>query len=170
VGEDLDAEGKNEMRDLIITIEALIIAALTIALGVIIKSDTVKALELRDLRIESDARNTEIAVLGERILNLEAALTLRGKASWYGGRHHGRPTSSGRIFDKNALTAASPWLPLGKRVRITRPDTGASVVCEITDRGPAIRLGRAIDLSEAAARALGMLREGVIDVEIYLGV
>lgn len=157
------------MKNLIIIVQALVIGVLVVALGVIIESDTVKALELRDLRLESDARNSELAVLGERILNLKASLTLRGKASWYGGGHHGRPTSSGRIFDKNVLTAASPWLPFGKRVRVTRPDTGASVVIEIIDRGPAVRLGRAIDLSEAAARALGMIREGVIDVEIYLG-
>ena len=157
------------MKNLIIIVEALIIAVLVIALGVIIESDTVKGCELRDLRIESDARNTELAVLGEKVINLEAALTLRGKASYYGGRHHGRPTTSGRIFDKNALTAASPWLPFGKRIRVTRPDTGASVVVTVIDRGPAVKLGRALDLSEAAARALGMLREGVIDVDIYLG-
>lgn len=160
---------KSINKDLIITVLLIVLALETVFFGDVLAKRTLADLQLRDLRLESDARNTEIAVLGERILNLEAALTLRGKASWYGGRHHGRPTASGRIFDKNALTAASPWLPLGKRVRVTRPDTGASVVLEITDRGPAVRLGRAIDLSEAAARALGMLREGVIDVEIYLG-
>ncbi len=158
------------MKNLIIIVQALIIGVLIIALGVIIESDTVKALELRDLRLESDARNTEFAVLNERIMYVEASLTLKGLASYYGGKHHGRPTASGRIFDKNALTAASPWLPLGKKVRVTRPDTGASCVVEIIDRGPAVKLGRAIDLSEAAARALGMIREGVIPVEIYLGV
>jgi rare lipoprotein A len=72
-------------------------------------------------------------------------------------------------FDENKLTAASPWLPFGKRVRVTRTDTGASVIVVITDRGPAPRLGRGIDLSTAAARAIGMLREGIVRVKIEPG-
>ena len=92
---------------------------------------------------------------------------------WRKRHPHSRRGSVRTGHSRRALQLAGTWSPnrsAGKRARITRPDTGASVVCEITDRGPAIRLGRAIDLSEAAARALGMLREGVIDVEIYLGV
>ncbi|MFA5431017.1 MAG: septal ring lytic transglycosylase RlpA family protein [Candidatus Omnitrophota bacterium] len=157
------------MKNLIIIVEALIIAVLVIALGVIIESDTVKGCELRDLRIESDARNTELAVLGEKVINLEAALTIRTGASHYGGWHNGRLTASGAVFNDQELTAASPWLPFGRRIRVTNIRNGKSVVCTVTDRGPHPRLGRGLDLSTAAARALGMLREGVIDVDIYLG-
>lgn len=47
-----------------------------------------------------------------------------GIASFYGGRHHGRPTASGRPFDQNAMTAAHRTLPLGSRVRVTVLTTG----------------------------------------------
>jgi Lytic transglycolase len=82
-----------------------------------------------------------------------------GIASYYGRSHQGRRTASGRRFDKNALTAAHPWLPFGTRVRVTLAGTGRSVVVVIDDRLSARR--RVIDLSAAAARKLGMLGEGV---------
>ena len=47
-----------------------------------------------------------------------------GITSFYGGRHHGRPTASGRPFDQNAMTAAHRTLPLGSRVRVTVLTTG----------------------------------------------
>ena len=91
-----------------------------------------------------------------------------GVASWYGGRHHGRPTASGERFDENALTAAHPTLPVraGIRLRVTRLDGGASVVVRVNDRGPARWTGRAIDLSRAAAARLGMLGRGLARVRI----
>ncbi len=82
-----------------------------------------------------------------------------GQASWYGGRHHGRRTSSGEIFDQNAMTAAHPRLPLGSRVRVTMDDTGSSVVVTITDRQPD-HGRRIIDLSRGAASRIGMLDRG----------
>lgn len=81
-----------------------------------------------------------------------------GQASWYGGAHHGRRTSSGETFDQNALTAAHPSLPLGSRVRVTLQDTGESVVVRITDRLP--RRYRIIDLSRGAASQIGMIARG----------
>ena len=91
-----------------------------------------------------------------------------GVASWYGGRHHGGPTASGERFDQNALTAAHPTVPVraGIRLRVTRLDTGASVVVRVNDRGPARWTGRAIDLSRAAAARLGMLGRGLARVRI----
>jgi len=87
-----------------------------------------------------------------------------GLASFYGARHQGRITASGRRFDARALTAASHSLPLGTRVRVTALATGRSVVVTITDRMDARR--RVLDLSRRAAQDLGILRRGVAMVAI----
>ena len=88
-----------------------------------------------------------------------------GTASWYGERFQGLETASGEIFDMNQLTAAHRQLPFGAEVRVVNLRTGASVSVVINDRGPCID-GRAIDLSMAAARALGMVEEGLAPVLI----
>ncbi len=83
-----------------------------------------------------------------------------GQASWYGSYHQGRPTSSGELFNPDAMTAAHANLPLGSRVRVTLRDTGESVVVTINDRQP--RRGmRIIDLSRGAAARLGIVNRGV---------
>ena len=91
----------------------------------------------------------------------------RGIASWYGPGFHGRRTASGEVFDQAALTAAHPRLPFGTRVLVRRVDTGETVVVRINDRGP-FKKGRVIDLSRAAARAIGLDRDGTAEVELYL--
>ncbi len=88
-----------------------------------------------------------------------------GLASWYGPRFQGKRTASGERFDMHKLTAAHRTLPFGTRVRVTHLRTGRSVVVRINDRGPWKR-GRIIDLSYAAARAIGLLRDGVAPVRI----
>jgi rare lipoprotein A len=87
-------------------------------------------------------------------------------ATWYGGRHHGGPTASGERFNKHALTAAHRTLPFGTIVRVTNERNGRSVTVRINDRGPFGKRGRIIDLSEAAARELGMIGSGVVPVTI----
>lgn len=88
-----------------------------------------------------------------------------GTASWYGGRRwQGNRTSSGGRYDENALTAAHASLPLGSRCRVTLVDSDQSVVVTITDR-PGTRT-RVIDLSRAAAAALGILNRGVAQVAL----
>jgi len=91
----------------------------------------------------------------------------RGIASWYGGWRNGRRMSDGGIFDDRLLTAAHPWLPLGTRVRVTLAGTGSSVVVTITDRQGTRR--RAIDLSRAAARELGIVGRGTAMVTLTPG-
>lgn len=88
-----------------------------------------------------------------------------GQASWYGSWHQGRPTSSGEPFNQNAMTAAHANLPLGSRVRVTRQDTGESVVVTINDRQPPKGV-RVIDLSRKAATQLGMVNQGVSMVKL----
>jgi rare lipoprotein A len=88
-----------------------------------------------------------------------------GIASSYGSDFHGRTTSSGETFDMNTMTAAHKTLPLGVFVRVRDKRTGREVVVRINDRGPFVR-DRIIDLSEAAADKLGILREGLAPVKI----
>ena len=87
----------------------------------------------------------------------------RGWSSWYGKRFHGRKTASGERFDMNALTAAHRSLPLHTYVKVTVLETGAQVIARINDRGPYAK-DRIIDLSQGAARALGLLQKGLAEV------
>jgi len=88
-----------------------------------------------------------------------------GIASWYGGKFHGRKTSSGERYDMYALTAAHRTLPLGTIVRVTRTGNGRSIVLKVNDRGPFID-GRIIDLSYGAARRLRMVEDGLANVVV----
>lgn len=81
-----------------------------------------------------------------------------GVASWYGAKFAGHRTASGERFDPGDYTAAHRTLPFGTRVRVTDAD-GDSVVVRINDRGPFAH-GRVIDLSQAAAKDLGLTRAG----------
>ena len=85
----------------------------------------------------------------------EASPVQSGGASWYGPGFHGRRTANGERFNTHALTAAHRSLPFGSRVQVTNERTGRSVVVRINDRGPFVG-GRVIDLSQAAARSLGI--------------
>jgi rare lipoprotein A len=88
-----------------------------------------------------------------------------GLASFYGPGLHGQLTASGERFDKNQLTAAHKTLPFGTCVEVTSLSTGRSVRVRINDRGPFVA-GRIIDVSEAAARDLGMISAGVSRVRL----
>nr|MBC7613987.1 septal ring lytic transglycosylase RlpA family protein [Pseudopedobacter sp.] len=92
-------------------------------------------------------------------------LTQRGKASYYGNEFNGRKTASGEKFRNSKLTAAHKTLPFGTKVKVTNLSNGKSVKVKINDRGPFVA-GRIIDLSKKAARRIGMIKEGVGNVEI----
>lgn len=92
-----------------------------------------------------------------------------GVASWYGRPYHGRLTANGEVFDMNAFTAAHPTLPLPSLVEVTNLANDRSMVLRVNDRGPFVD-NRVIDLSRAAARALGFERQGLARVHVrYLG-
>lgn len=82
-----------------------------------------------------------------------------GMASWYGPKFAGKPTASGERFDPSGLTAAHRTLPFGSLVRVTSQSTGKAVIVRINDRGP-FHGNRVIDLSEAAADAIGIKSRG----------
>lgn len=90
-----------------------------------------------------------------------------GTASWYGKEFSGRRTASGEAFNPSEYTAAHRSLPFGSRVRVTHNRTGKSVVVRINDRGP-FSHGRLIDLSQAAASELGIVRAGSGEVSLAL--
>ena len=96
--------------------------------------------------------------------NGERALQ-RGIASWY---KMGRQTANGERFRPVGMTAAHRTLPLGTWVEVTHERTGRSVTVLINDRGPFNGGGRIIDLSTTAARALGIIGEGVAPVTLSL--
>ena len=86
-----------------------------------------------------------------------AATTFVGLASYY---KSGGKTANGEIFNPYGLTAAHRTLPFGTRVKVTNLRNGKSVIVRINDRGPFTR-GRVIDLSLAAAKAVGLTGPGV---------
>jgi len=91
--------------------------------------------------------------------------TETGLASFYGAAQDGNTTADGHKFRKSGFTAAHRTLAFGTVVRVTNTENGRSVRVSIHDRGPHVE-GRIIDLSDAAARALGMKKEGVVQVRL----
>ena len=89
----------------------------------------------------------------------------QGSASFLANALHGRRTASGERYDMNELTAAHKTLPFGTRVIVRSLQTGREVAVRIVDRGPHLK-SRIIDLSHAAAAALGIKGLGVSQVEI----
>src|SRR4030043_488368 len=88
-----------------------------------------------------------------------------GVASWYGGEFHGRPTSSGEIYDMYQLTCAHNTLPLGTVVMVTNIENGRSLELKVNDRGPFVK-ERILDVSYAAAQMLGMWEKGTALVKV----
>ncbi len=90
---------------------------------------------------------------------------LRGLASWYGDEFAGRPTANGEMFDPKEMTAAHRTFPFGTLVDVTYLRTGRTTRVRVNDRGPFVG-NRIIDLSYAAASQLGMVEDGIGEVEI----
>ncbi len=88
-----------------------------------------------------------------------------GLASWYGFPYHGRRAASGEIYDMEQLTAAHRTLPFQTWVEVTNLSNGKQVDVRINDRGPFAK-GRILDLSQAAARDIDMLRAGTARVRL----
>lgn len=89
--------------------------------------------------------------------------TVAGEASWYGPGFTGRPTASGAIYDQEGWTVASRELPLGTVLAVSRGDR--RVLLLVNDRGPYVD-DRVLDLSAAAARALGVGGVAPVSAEV----
>lgn len=92
-----------------------------------------------------------------------------GMASWYGAAFHGRQTANGEVFDRHAVVAAHPTLPLPSYARVTNTTNGRSMVVRVNDRGP-YHADRVMDVSEEVAQALEFHRKGTTHVRVeYIG-
>jgi rare lipoprotein A len=96
---------------------------------------------------------------------LTLTLTLASLASWYGHPYHGRRTANGEVYNMHSLTAAHRSLPFGTKVRVCNASNKRCVTVRINDRGPFVG-DRDIDLSMAAADAIGLRSAGVGQVTI----
>lgn len=92
-------------------------------------------------------------------------IKLEAVASFYADDFHGRPTSSGEIFDMNALTAAHKTLPFGTMLEVTNLENGKKAMVRVNDRGPFVE-NRELDVSKRAAEILGMIDTGTARVSI----
>lgn len=137
----------------------LLVAALVV-LGLALVAQEASAPEPVARESESDA------ILG--LPTLTASEVIVGKASWYGPGFHGRPTSSGVLYNRFALTAAHRRLRAGTVVRVTNLRNQHSAVLVINDWGP-VPADLEIDVSEAAAEVLGFREQGVtrVRIEVY---
>ena len=97
------------------------------------------------------------------VLSSSAAYAQCGGASWYGPGFNGKRAASGEVFNENAMTAAHRSLPFGTKVQVVDQNTGKSIEVTINDRGP-FHGKRIIDLSKAAATALGFRNRGTTSV------
>jgi len=91
----------------------------------------------------------------------------RGLASFYSDEFEGRQTANGEIYKKNEFTAAHKTIAFGTKVKIRNLQNNLSTIVVINDRGPFVQ-GRVIDLSRAAAEQIGMIQQGVVEVEITI--
>jgi rare lipoprotein A len=87
-----------------------------------------------------------------------------GLASWYGTQFQGRKTAGGERFDMNLMTCAHPTLPMGTWLRVTNLKNRRWAFVRVNDRGP-VTDGRVVDLSQAAARAVGLGGVGKVKLE-----
>ncbi|HEY7726682.1 MAG TPA: septal ring lytic transglycosylase RlpA family protein [Anaeromyxobacteraceae bacterium] len=88
-----------------------------------------------------------------------------GLASYYGDDLQGRPTASGQPYDARRLTCAHRSHPFGARLEVTNLQNGRKVRVRVNDRGPFVE-GRVVDLSREAARRLGILGRGLVQVRV----
>lgn len=114
-------------------------------------------------RIEAYSSGTSkpYVVFGKRYVPIVDGRPFRqaGVASWYGRQFHGNKTANGETYDMYAMTAAHPTLPIPSYARVTRANTGKSIIVRINDRGP-FHSSRIIDLSYVAAAKLGIIGPG----------
>lgn len=95
----------------------------------------------------------------------EQVFMQQGKASWYGGKHHGKKTASGEKYNMHSDTIAHKYLPFGTKVEITNLDNGKTTIGVVRDRGPYVH-GRVADVSYKIAQEIGLIRTGVCNVKI----
>lgn len=89
-----------------------------------------------------------------------------GKASFYGGRFHGKKTANGEIYDKYSMTCASNKHKFNTKLKVTNLRNKKYVICRVNNTGGFHKYGRVIDLSQGAFAKIERLEKGVIEVSI----
>lgn len=108
-------------------------------------------------------------VFHHAVAKQETDRQLIGTASYYSRFENGKRTASGERYNPYLMTAASKTLPLGSIIKVVNIKNGKFVILTVNDRGPYTRSRtRILDVSETAARSLGMLRNGVVYVRIIV--
>ncbi len=97
--------------------------------------------------------------------DLTVVSSFTGNATYYSDKFQNQKTASGETYKKNKFTAAHRDLPFNTLVKVTNLKNGLSVVVKINDRGP-FGNNREIDLSYIAAKSIGMINDGVVQVKI----
>lgn len=123
------------------------------------------ALALAIVGLPAGARSTQPLAQTRSVRVPPPAPFQVGTASWYGPRFQGKETTSGERFNMFALTAAHRKLPLGTRIRVTNLANFRSLILRVNDRGP-VPKSRILDVSYAAARALGFRGQGLALIRI----
>ena len=88
-----------------------------------------------------------------------------GVASWYGPNFHNKLTSNGEYYNMYDMTAAHKTLPMNTMLKVTNLENGKVAIVRINDRGPFVK-SRIIDLSNAAAHKIDMVKKGTAPVRI----
>ncbi len=88
-----------------------------------------------------------------------------GKATIESDKFSGKKTATGEKYNKNAMTVASPTLPLGSKVKVTNKKTGKSAIVRVNDKQPAGG-GKVVDLSKAAAKQLGVKGTAPVEAQV----
>ncbi|MBQ8712011.1 MAG: septal ring lytic transglycosylase RlpA family protein [Prevotella sp.] len=107
--------------------------------------------------------NSSLFILHSSFLNAQGVQ--KGKASYYARKFSGRRTASGERLHHDSLTCAHLKYPFGTLLKVTNVLNGKQVVVRVNDRGP-YRKGRIIDLSWGAAKAIGMMAQGIVPVTV----
>lgn len=98
-------------------------------------------------------------------LQADKARLIKGNASYYSDKLHGRRMANGEIYNRDSMTCAHLKFPFGTMLKVRNPLNDRTVVVRVTDRGPYSKRF-VLDLSRAAARELDIIRAGFTMVEI----
>ncbi len=144
--------------------KALILSVMILLVGfTIVSNEETNKVEPVNIESMTEVNNSDSTAINNSIVDYvnKGVMT----ASWYGPKFHGRMTANGETFNQMAFTAASKTLKFGTLLKITNLRNKKSVVVRINDRGPYVG-GRQLDLSKAAALKLGMVKRGVIRINV----
>jgi len=106
-------------------------------------------------------------VLGKTYYPTEVSISdsFSGIASWYGPNFHNKLTSNGEYYNMHDMTAAHKTLPMNTMLKVTSLENNKQIIVRINDRGPFVK-SRIIDLSNAAAHRIDMVKKGTAPVRI----